>query len=143
MNARLPLLLLVVAAVSAVTIGAAAQRRGAAPRELRLYIFDCGTLESADMSRYRLTASDVQTTKMSVSCYLVAHPKGLLLWDAGAVPDGAWVPTGAPMEQHIVLPDGQTRTVTLTKPLKADQQQEPLFDGPDELMDLPIARPKP
>lgn len=72
------------------------------------------------MSRYRLTDSEVETTKMSVSCYLVAHPKGLLMWDVGAVPDTAWQPTGAPVEQHLTLPDGQMRTVTLTKALRAE-----------------------
>lgn len=69
------------------------------------------------MSRYRLTEHDVETTNMSVSCYLVAHPKGLLMWDVGAVPDSAWQPTGEPAEQHLTLPDGQMRTVTITKRL--------------------------
>lgn len=99
---------------------ALAQHRAALPQSLRLYVFDCGTLESADMSRYGLTERDVETTKMSVSCYLVAHPKGLLMWDVGAVPDTAWTPTGAPVEQHLVLPGGEMRTVTLTKTLQSE-----------------------
>ncbi len=37
----------------------------------------------------------------------------------------------------------EDRLKELTKPLKASQQQRPLFDGPEELMDLPLVKPKP
>jgi glyoxylase-like metal-dependent hydrolase (beta-lactamase superfamily II) len=94
------------------TIGASAQRETASG--LRLYVFDCGTLASADMSRYRLTTREVSTTKMSVGCFLVRHPRGVLMWDVGAVQDAAWTPTGKPELQHLTLPDGQPREVTIT-----------------------------
>jgi len=42
-----------------------------------------------------------------------------LLWDAGAVPDSAWKPTGAASTQHVVLPDSQQRDITLAKSLTA------------------------
>src|SRR5262245_32678602 len=64
-------------------------RRAEPPQSVRLYVFDCGTLEGADMGRYRLKNDEVATIRMSVACYLVAHPKGTLMWDAGAVPDEA------------------------------------------------------
>jgi glyoxylase-like metal-dependent hydrolase (beta-lactamase superfamily II) len=41
------------------------------------------------------------------------------MWDVGAVPDSSWQPTGEPSAQHLTLPDGQMRTVTVTKPLVA------------------------
>jgi N-acyl homoserine lactone hydrolase len=93
-----------------------ATQRGPAPG-LRLYVFDCGTLASADMSRYRLTEAEVATTKMSVGCYLVTHPRGVLMWDVGAVQDATWVPTGKPELQRLTLPDGQAREVTVTSRL--------------------------
>ena len=71
------------------------------------------------MGRYRLKPEEVATTRMSVACFLVAHPKGTLMWDAGAVPDAAWKPTGAPLAQQVVLPDSQMRQVTMVKPLNA------------------------
>jgi glyoxylase-like metal-dependent hydrolase (beta-lactamase superfamily II) len=104
-----------VAAVLLTALNAHAQRP--APPGLRLYVFDCGSLASADMSRYRLAPSEVATTMMSVSCFLVAHPRGTLMWDVGAVPDAAWTPTGRPDLQHVALPDGQTREVTMTSRL--------------------------
>lgn len=94
-------------------------RRAGPPDSVRLYVFDCGTLERADMGRYRLKNEEVATIRMSVACFLVAHPKGTLMWDVGAVPDAAWKPTGAPLAQRVVLPDSQAREVTMVRPLNA------------------------
>jgi glyoxylase-like metal-dependent hydrolase (beta-lactamase superfamily II) len=91
-------------------------QREAAPA-VRLFVFDCGTLASADMSRYRLATSEVSTTQMSVACFLVRHPRGVLMWDVGAVPDQSWTPSGKAEVQHLTLPDGQAREVTVTSRL--------------------------
>ena len=108
--------LLVLAAAVMVFPIALSGQRDSGPG-LRLYVFDGGTLASADMSRYRLANSEVATTNMSVGCFLVRHPRGVLMWDACAVPDAAWTPTGQPQLQHLTLPDGQAREVTLTSRL--------------------------
>jgi hypothetical protein len=84
-------------------------RRAQLPRSLRLYVFDCGTIHVADLSRFSLKPEEVATTDLSVACFLVTHPKGTLIWDAGAVPDSAWKPTGTASTQHVVLPDSQQR----------------------------------
>ena len=96
-----------------------AARRAGPPESVRLYVFDCGTLEGADVGRFRLKNEEVATIRMSLACFLIAHPKGTLMWDVGAIPDAAWKPTGAPLAQRIVLPDSQAREVTMIKPLKA------------------------
>lgn len=85
---------------------------------IKLYVLDGGILES-DPARYRLTKEDVGETRLSVAAYLIVHPKGVLLWDTGAVPDASWSPTGSPVQQRLVLPDGQERRVTLRSPLNA------------------------
>jgi N-acyl homoserine lactone hydrolase len=89
-----------------------------AATSIKLYVFDGGVLES-DPARYRLTKEDVGTTQLSVAAYVIVHPKGVLLWDTGAVPDASWSPTGGPVEQRLVLPDGQERRVTIRAPLSA------------------------
>lgn len=94
-----------------------------APRSLRLYVMDCGTLRGGNPARYNLTREDVATTDMSDPCFLVVHPKGTLIWDTGVFPDDAWTPTGSPIDQHIVLPDGQQRSVTVVKSLKGQLAQ--------------------
>ncbi len=89
------------------------------PRSIRLYVFDCGVLHNSDMNRYNLKKEDVATTDMSMACFLIAHPKGSLIWDTGAVPDDSWTPNGRMTTQHIVLPDGQTRDADVDKSLRA------------------------
>jgi len=101
-------------------LGAAEQRAtpaSRAPGALRLYVFDGGTLES-DPARYRLTKEDVGVTQLSIAAYLVVHPKGVLLWDTGAIPDGDWTVTGDPVRQRLMLPDARERQVTLRVTLR-------------------------
>lgn len=72
---------------------AAACSRGEAPDEaasqespagVRLYTFDCGRIEMNDLSLFTQGSEyDGQTTYASVMCFLIRHPKGDLLWDAG------------------------------------------------------------
>jgi len=96
-----------------------AKHQAKAVESLRLYVFDCGTLHNSDMARFNLKNEDVATTDMSMACFLVAHPKGNLIFDTGAVPDGSWTPTGKAVTQHVTLPDGQQRDADVVKPLKA------------------------
>ena len=49
----------------------------------RLYVFDCGTLVYNRPEDYNLKREEVKDTNMGVTCYLVVHPKGLLLYDTG------------------------------------------------------------
>jgi N-acyl homoserine lactone hydrolase len=95
------------------------QHKAQPPKSVRLYVFDCGVLHNADMGRFNLKAEDVTTTDMSMACFLIAHPKGNLIWDTGAVPDDSWKPTGSMITQHVTLPDGQKREADVDKPLKA------------------------
>ncbi len=119
---RIWLALAVIAAVAAsnAVAGAAnaaaqARRRAPAPTSVRLYVFDCGRLKIADTSVYGFEPKDLASVDMSVPCFLVAHPKGTLIWDAGVLPDklltsGGSVTGGNP---------GSTAVATVTKPLKA------------------------
>src|SRR6202165_4580544 len=86
-----------------------AQRKAQPPRSVRLYVFDCGVLHNADMGRFNLKKEEVTTTDMSMACFLIAHPKGNLIWDTGAIPDDSWTPTGSMVTQHVTLPDGHAR----------------------------------
>ena len=66
------------------------------PKSVRLYVFDCGSLNNPDISRYSLKRDEIGTHLMSVPCFLVAHPKGTLMWDVGVIPDGDFKPDGLP-----------------------------------------------
>ena len=98
-------------AIPAVVPSAMAQQHKAQPpKSVRLYVFDCGSLDIPDTSAYQLKKEDLATTMMSVPCFLVVHPKGTMMWDTGAVPDSAFHPGGGP---------ATLRYATSTKPLTA------------------------
>jgi len=109
-----------VAALAGGLLTAAQGQSGAPARAagVRLYVFDGGILES-DPGRYRLTKEDVGETRLSVAAYLITHPRGVLMWDTGAVPDSEWTPTGQPVAQRLVLADGAERRVTIRASLAA------------------------
>lgn len=89
-----------------------AQNNAASPK---LYVLDGGVLAS-ETARYRLTDADVEEVSLSVASYLIVHPRGVLLWDAGAVADherGG----GLGFEQHLVRRDGGDRYVKLAPTL--------------------------
>ena len=90
---RLRALILLLCVTSALT--AAQQRKAQPPSSVRMYVFDCGRLDILDITPYQLTKADIATNVMSVPCFLVAHPKGTLMWDAGVVPDRL-IATGKP-----------------------------------------------
>src|ERR1700676_1969016 len=64
---------------------------GQTPKTVRLYVFDCGLLNitTEGVERYHVTPAEVGETRMAVPCFLVAHPRGTLLWDVGVIPDTA------------------------------------------------------
>jgi N-acyl homoserine lactone hydrolase len=77
------------------------------PKALRLYIFDCGVLTPADAKSFGF--DKVAELRMSVPCFLVAHPKGTMMWDVGVAPDSDFKADGAPVSQGMI---------SVTKPLK-------------------------
>lgn len=98
-------------AIPAIALSAMAQQRKAQPpKSVRLYVFDCGSLNIPDITPYQLTKEELATTYMALPCFLVAHPKGTMMWDVGAVPDSAFKPGGAP---------ATLRYATSVKPLTA------------------------
>jgi glyoxylase-like metal-dependent hydrolase (beta-lactamase superfamily II) len=80
---------------------ASAQGRPAPPKTVRMYVFDCGVLKIADpMPLFGLKKEEVGATDLSDAAYLIVHPRGTLMWEAGLVPDssigGANARPGAP-----------------------------------------------
>jgi len=74
----------------------AAVAAGAPPRvqSVRLYVFDCGLLKRGEPTAYGLTRAQVGSTDFADACYLIAHPRGTLLWDVGIIPDDQIKPGG-------------------------------------------------
>jgi len=72
----------------------AAQGRAPRVQSVRLYVFDCGVLVRGEPTAYNLTREQVGDTNFADACFLVAHPKGTLLWDVGIIPDAQIKPGG-------------------------------------------------
>src|SRR2546421_5566389 len=60
------------------------------PQSLRLYVLDCGIITPTSVEAYGLKPSEMAETKMVTPCFLIAHPRGTLMWDAGEIPDSAF-----------------------------------------------------
>ena len=87
----------VLAALAALAIfWPAASRCAAAVGELRLYALDCGHASFRDMAGFSDTGEyDGRPGEIAVPCFLIRHPKGDLLWDAGLGDRFAAVKEGA------------------------------------------------
>ena len=97
-----------VAALAALMTAAFA---AAAPPDVRLYTLDCGVLVEKDADWYADDGAYKGATKtLALPCFLVRHPKGDLLWDAGVPQSIADLPGG-------VGPDGITVKRRLTDQL--------------------------
>ena len=49
----------------------------------RLYVFDCGRIRLASVEAFNLKETDTTVRELAAPCYVVDHPNGQLLWDAG------------------------------------------------------------
>ncbi|HEY6444412.1 MAG TPA: N-acyl homoserine lactonase family protein, partial [Candidatus Acidoferrales bacterium] len=102
-------LLLSILAVAAVASTVAQQRhRARTPKTLRLYVFDCGVIKGLDPALFNFKKDELAETELAVPCYLIADPKGTLMWDVGVIPDSAFKDDGKPVTQG---PSTVTRTL--------------------------------
>jgi N-acyl homoserine lactone hydrolase len=106
-NRRAPAWALFAVLITA-TWASAQQHKAQPPKSVRLYVFDCATLDIPDPSPYQLKREELASVMMSAPCFLVAHPKGTLMWDTGPVPDSNFKPGGGP---------AMMRYATATRPL--------------------------
>lgn len=51
--------------------------------DLKLYVFDCGHLSVTDVSAFGITNEETDVRELFVPCYLIDHPDGKMIWDAG------------------------------------------------------------
>jgi hypothetical protein len=92
---------------------AAAQKAAEPVKSVRLYMFDCGMIKGFDATFFSLKKEEIAgTTDMVVPCYLVAHPKGTLMWDVGVIPDSVFKGGNGPVSQPLLM-----ATSSVDKPL--------------------------
>ena len=87
---------------------AAAQQRPAPVKTVRLYVFENGSIKGLDPKLFNFTREELKEVDFTNTSYLIVHPKGTLMFDAGAVEDSHFKGDGAPVTEGIM---------TATKPL--------------------------
>jgi glyoxylase-like metal-dependent hydrolase (beta-lactamase superfamily II) len=88
-----------------VAASTAAPAFGASPAvsALRLYVFDCGTIEVSDISAFSPGVDKGKKKTLADTCYLVVHPKGTLMWDTGVSDAVAGMPEGMKASDNFRL----------------------------------------
>jgi len=100
---RLRLLLVAVASAALFAAAPFAQSKPAAVKSPRIYVFDNGTLSGLDPKQYfGFERSELKAVDFTGQSYLIVHPRGTLMWDAGVIPDSAFK----------IKTSGPTKTVT-------------------------------
>jgi hypothetical protein len=87
-----PAILVAAAFVSFGLLSANAQQaaKPQPPRSLRLYVLDCGKITPATVENFGLKPSEMANTEMITPCFLIAHPRGTMIWDTGEISDSAF-----------------------------------------------------
>lgn len=98
--------------IAAAAVSAVAQNPPKPPKDVRIYVFDCGSIKGLSPTLFNFKEGEVKATEFVVPCYLIVHPKGTLMWDVGTIPDSAFKPDGSPVTQ------GTGVILSATKPLK-------------------------
>ena len=109
------------ATITVLLLAACVTDRPLPSQPLRLYVFNCGSIEVLDVSVFHPGIGLGERKMLANSCYLVVHPNGSLLWDAG-LPDGL-----------VHTPEGKTVyntfTMRVTRTLVAQLQE--IGHGPE------------
>jgi len=96
---RVPAILLLAVCI----LGSAQAQQGAqSPQSVRVYVFDCGLIKAMGVETYGFKPGEVMPKDFFVPCYLIAHPRGTLMWDVGVIPDSAFPAGGGPAVQGIM-----------------------------------------
>jgi len=91
-----------------------------AETNIRIYTMDCGTVDFSDLGLFSSGEYAGRQQLMAVPCYLIRHPKGDLVWDAGlpdsinALPDGLPILDGLAVAKVPVTMKSQFEALGLT-----------------------------
>ena len=84
------------------TFGGTAQDRPSAPATPRIYIFDNGAIKGLDPALFNFKREELKEVDFVNVSYLIVHPRGTLMFDAGAVADSHFKADGSPVVEGIM-----------------------------------------
>jgi glyoxylase-like metal-dependent hydrolase (beta-lactamase superfamily II) len=74
----------------------------APPATPRIYIFDNGSISGLDPALFNFTRAELGEVDFVNISYLIVHPQGTMMFDAGAVPDSAFAEHEGPVVEGVV-----------------------------------------
>ena len=74
---------IILTAILVFVLAACATEHTTPPSGLRLYVFNCGTIDVLDISVFQPGIGKGERKTLTDSCYLIVHAKGTLMWDTG------------------------------------------------------------
>lgn len=100
---------LLFAGLAACSYTSIAQDRPAPPATPRIYIFDNGAITGLDPGLFNFKREELAVVDFVNVSYLIVHPRGTLMFDAGGIPDSHFPADGSPVNEGVL---------SATKPLK-------------------------
>ena len=95
-------------AAAAFAASSADAQRPPAPATPRIYVLENGSINGLDPALFNFRREELKQVDFVNIAYLIVHPRGTLMFDAGAVPDSHFKGDGSPVVEGVV---------TATKPL--------------------------
>jgi glyoxylase-like metal-dependent hydrolase (beta-lactamase superfamily II) len=90
------------AAFAVPSIVTRAQTARPAVRTPRIHVFDNGKISGLDPKLFNFTKEELKEVDFVNSSYLIVHPEGTLMFEAGAVMDSHFKPDGSPVTEGIM-----------------------------------------
>jgi N-acyl homoserine lactone hydrolase len=79
-----------------------AQRVASTPASPRIYVFDNGAITGLDPALFNFRRDELREVDFVNASYLIVHPRGTLMFDAGAVPDSHFKGDGSAVVEGVV-----------------------------------------
>jgi N-acyl homoserine lactone hydrolase len=79
-----------------------AQRVESLPASPRIYVFDNGAITGLDPGLFNFRREELREVDFVNASYLIVHPRGTLMFDAGAVPDSHFKGDGSAVVEGVV-----------------------------------------
>ena len=75
---------------------------GATPPGPRIYVFDAGRISGLNPQLFDFTREELAEVDFVNTAYLIVHPQGTLMFEAGGVPDGRFTGDGQPVTEGVM-----------------------------------------
>jgi glyoxylase-like metal-dependent hydrolase (beta-lactamase superfamily II) len=101
----LPMRLKAILCLLATAVTLLAAEKPKPPNSPRMYVFNCGLITAMSVTTYGFKEGEVPNRDFIVTCYLIVHPKGTLMWDVGYIPDDQLKPDAPNKPLKVQLAD--------------------------------------